>query len=763
MESIKALVQEIKDEMFSSVHLYSLVSPSAYDTAWLALIPQPQHPNRPMFSKCVDWILSNQRKEGFWGEPGHCNVPTIDCLSATLACMVALHRWNIGSTNIKLGLSFIHGNTEKLLKEFNGCYPRWFAIVFTGMIELARTTGINVFPDGLAEVVKNIFRERQTILEMEDCFECVNYPILSYMEVLPTTHDVSPEQILKQQSKDGSLFQSPSATAHAFMVTGNKGCMDYLESMVQRCGYGVPPMYPVDEELIKLSMVNQLERLGLREHFLEEIEEVLSLTYRDWIKQEHEAISAQVVPLQMYKDSLAFRLLRMHGYRVSPRRFCWFLQHKSIVSHMEENCECFLSVMLNIHRATDVMFVGENELEEVRTFSRRLLENGMSMKNTKDTVVMFNIQREIEHELKLPWLARLDHLEHRMNIEGTETHYLWMGKAAYYRLRCLNNAVLLRLAKANYTFRQSIFKTELEEMKRWSKESGLRDIGFGREKTSYCYFAAACIVYHPGLSNVRMTLAKTGTLVTVVDDFFDTKGSLDELNNLTKAVQRWEVGDLSYHSKTIFEALNDLINDIAAKCLDQHGHDIVKDLRELWYETFVSWIKEAEWSRMRVAPSVDEYIETGMISIAAHTMTLSASYLASPGLTSYLKWYSHTELVTKLLMVSTRLLNDIQSYEKENEEGKMNLVLLYLKENPEANIEDSIKFIRRILDKKKKELLEHVLVDGVSDMPKSCKQLHLSVLKVFQMFFNSSNDFDSPTQLLDNINKAIYDLLTVQF
>lgn len=49
-----------------------------------------------------------------------------------------------------------------------------------------------------------------------------------------------------------------------------------------------------------------------------------------------------------------------------------------------------------------------------------------------------------------------------------------------------------------------------------------------------------------------------------------------------------------------------------------------------------------------------------------------------------------------------------------------------------------------------------------SDMPKEWKLLHLSCLKVFQMFFNSMNAFDSPTMLAQSINKAIYEPLMVK-
>ena len=41
---------------------------------------------------------------------------------------------------------------------------------------------------------------------------------------------------------------------------------------------------------------------------------------------------------------------------------------------------------------------------------------------------------KIEHELSHPWLARLDHLEHRMWIEANEANALWEGKVSYNRL-----------------------------------------------------------------------------------------------------------------------------------------------------------------------------------------------------------------------------------------------------------------------------------------------------------------------------------------
>jgi geranyllinalool synthase len=64
------------------------------------------------------------------------------------------------------GLAFIHANTEKFLREMNNDSPRWFAIVFPGMVELAHTVGVElVFLHRSNGVVSELFNRRQQILE----------------------------------------------------------------------------------------------------------------------------------------------------------------------------------------------------------------------------------------------------------------------------------------------------------------------------------------------------------------------------------------------------------------------------------------------------------------------------------------------------------------------------------------------------------------------------------------------------------------------
>ncbi|KAI8567582.1 hypothetical protein RHMOL_Rhmol02G0133100 [Rhododendron molle] len=154
-------------------------------------------------------------------------------------------------------------------------------------------------------------------------------------------------------------------------------------------------------------------------------------------------------------------------------------------------------------------------------------------------------------------------------------------------------------------------------------------------------------------------------------------------------MNRWDGKGLCGHGRIIFEALDGLVTDIAMKHLRQQGSDITNNLRDIWRETFGSWLVETTWSNNGYIPSTEEYLETGMISIANHTMVLPSSCFLKPNLQNHKLKPSQYEPITKSLMASSRLLNDIQSYQKEQLDGKTNLALLHLKGNSKAEIEDS--------------------------------------------------------------------------
>ncbi|XP_010418061.1 PREDICTED: (E,E)-geranyllinalool synthase-like isoform X2 [Camelina sativa] len=708
------IAEEIKRDTFEldnfNTNPYSFVSPSAYDTAWLAMI-EDDDTLQPMFQGYVDWILNNQNViEGLWGRLGDENGD--ETLTSTLACVVALRKWNIGSLHVHKGKRYIERSMESIIGKYTnpnmkGSCPRWLVLMFTGLLEIAEQLGLRfLFSTRAKRMINNLLFQRKKILQREKLVDDRHnqQSLLAYLEVLPSTLYAKNQKdiIQKLGDSDGSLFQSPSATAAAYMLSRNTQCLAYLKSLVQRCPDGVPQVYPLSEELIKLTMVNIMDNFGLAEYFGEEIDHFILQIYKNYEEENVVTMPISSKVDQLHKASLEFRMLRLNGYDVLPRSFCWFLSDEEIRDHLETNTECLFFVMLSVYRATDLMFPGECELEEAREFSRKFLNKSHFI--DEQFVPIFHIK----HEISSPWRARLKHLDHRMWIEDKDSNAFSVGKASLIRISIDK---FTHLALRNFELRQAVYRHEMEDLITWVKKSGLNDIGFGREKTTYCYFAASSSTSLPikTATNIRKLMAKSGILITVADDFFDEEGSFDELGALTKAVIRWEGEALKGYGKIIFKALDDLVKETAETCLKGHGTDITDHLRNI--------------------------------------------HKLKPG---------NYDDITALLMTITRLLNDLQSYQKEQEQRKINSVLLHMKSHCGLKIEDSIAYIEKIIDSKRKEFMEYVLMDKFSDLSKPCKDIHMSLYKVFEMFFNKKNRYDSDTEMLEDIKKALYDPINLE-
>lgn len=76
---------------------------------------------------------------------------------------------------------------------------------------------------------------------------------------------------------------------------------------------------------------------------------------------------------------------------------------------------------------------------------------------------------------------------------------------------------------------------------RWWKElSGDVRLSYARDRVVECYFWAHTVYYEQEYTNARMILAKIFALLSVLDDTYDVRATLEESRMLTKAIQRLE-------------------------------------------------------------------------------------------------------------------------------------------------------------------------------------------------------------------------------
>src|SRR5438128_606964 len=79
------------DEILDDPEKLPIVAGTAYDTAWLASVPDPSNPTLPRFPSSLDWLICQQLSNGSWGGAiryGH------DRVISTLAALVAVSRFD---------------------------------------------------------------------------------------------------------------------------------------------------------------------------------------------------------------------------------------------------------------------------------------------------------------------------------------------------------------------------------------------------------------------------------------------------------------------------------------------------------------------------------------------------------------------------------------------------------------------------------------------------------------------------------------------
>ncbi|XP_043700544.1 ent-kaurene synthase, chloroplastic isoform X2 [Telopea speciosissima] len=733
-------------ELFTKVEL----SVSSYDTAWVAMVPSPSSPQYPYFPKCVTWLLGNQHPDGSWGLPHSESILIKDALSSTLACVLALKRWNVGEEHVKKGIHFIVSNFASATNEKQQS-PIGFDIIFPGMIDYAKDMGLNIplSPPILDSLLhkRDLEFKRASTSSSERSKAYLAY-VAEGLGKLQDWHDV-----MKYQRENGSLFNSPSTTAAAFIHFQDANCLNYLHSVLERFGDAVPTTYPSDT-YARLCMVDILVGLGIDRHFRDEIKVVLDETYRYWLQGVDEIF------LDPVTCAMAFRILRINGYNVPSDALAQFDEEK----HLCDPLEGFMgdiNALFELYKASEIMILpNEPVLEKLNNWLSRYLKQELS-NDSLDGVHKY-ISKEVEYTLKFPHYTSLERLQSRSNIENYNVNSLRVLKTAY---RCLNinNQNFLELAMEDFNFCQEIHCKELQHLELWVKENKLDKLKFARQKLVYCYFSGAATLFSPELSDARMSWAKNGVLTTVVDDFFDYGGSKEELVNLIELVEKWD-GNQAAHCcseevQIIYSVLYNTVNELGNKAFAWQRRSVTSNIIDIWLSLLNSMMEEAEWARNNSAPTMDEYMTNGYVSIALGPIVLPALYFVGPELSEEVVNGTEYHNLYKLMSTCGRLLNDVQGFKRESEQGKLNGVFLQMMHSCSGTItkEEAIREIRAVIESNRRQLLELVLKTEGSVVPRVCKDVFWKMSKILHLFYMRNDGFTSPKEMINYVNAVIYE------
>ncbi|XP_052141626.1 ent-pimara-8(14),15-diene synthase isoform X3 [Oryza glaberrima] len=737
------------------------LSPSSYDTAWVAMVPVQGSHQTPRFPQCIEWILQNQHDDGSWGINLPGSVVNKDILLCTLACVVALKRWNTGRDHISRGLNFIGKNFWVAMDE-QTIAPVGFNITFSGLLNLATGTGLE-FPVMQTDI-DGIFHMRKIELE-RDAYGIASSrrAFMAYVsEGLGSLQDW--DQVMAYQRKNRSIFNSPSATAATVIHGHNDSAHCYLDSLVSKLDGPVPVMYP-QNAYSQLCMVDTLEKMGISNNFSCEIRDILDMIYRLWIHNEEELM------LDMGTCAMAFRLLRMHGYDISSDGMAQFVEQSSF----DDSIHGYLNdtkALLELYRSSQIRCLEDDLiLQDIGSWSARVLQEKISSKMIHKSEML-----EVEYALKFPVYATLERLEQKRNIEQFKTKEqlkiegFKLLKSGYRG--AITNDEILALAVDEFHSSQSVYQQELQDLNSWVAQTRLDELKFARLMPSITYFSAAATMFPSELSEARIAWTQNCILTTTVDDFFDGEGSKEEMENLVKLIEKWdghgEIGFSSECVEILFYAIYNTSKQIAEKAVPLQKRNVVDHIAESWWFTVRGMLTEAEWRMDKYVPTtVEEYMSAAVDSFALGPIITSAALFVGPELSEEV--FRSKEYIHLMNLANTigRLLNDMQTYEKEIKMGKVNSVMLHAlshsgggRGSPEASMEEAKREMRGVLQGSRCDLLRLVTRDG-GIVPPPCRKLFWFMSKVLHFVYMEKDGYFTADGMMASANAVILDPLQV--
>ncbi|KAI3801486.1 hypothetical protein L1987_29591 [Smallanthus sonchifolius] len=424
-----------------------------------------------------------------------------------------------------------------------------------------------------------------------------------------------------------------------------------------------------------LNLVDDLQRLGISYHFEGEISNVLKNIYNNHYKNPE-----KWTKMDLNLKSLGFRLLRQHGYHI-PQEI--FEDIKDDIGNNKGHSQKDIISMLNLYEASYHSFEDDHILDDARDFTTKYLTE--SLENISDQ----HLSSLTSHALDIPlhWLA--PRVEARWFIET-------------YEKRTGMNPTLLELAKLDFNMLQAIHQEDLKHSSRWWKKTSWdTNLSFLRDRLVENFLWTIGANSLPQFSSLRRMLAQIFAMITSLDDVYDVYGTLDELEQFTEAVGRWDINsieELPEYMKIFFVGLYNSINEITYCTLTDTGFFSVSYLKKAWEGLCKAYLKEAQWYHSGYKPTLEEYLENAYMSISLPLMITHISFFTSVRTTEeILHSMERIENITRYSAIILRLADDLGTYTDEMERGDTpKSVQCYMNESG-ATEEEARKYVKTLI------------------------------------------------------------------
>eukprot|EP00262_Sarcandra_glabra_P019600 TRINITY_DN7448_c0_g2_i2.p1 TRINITY_DN7448_c0_g2~~TRINITY_DN7448_c0_g2_i2.p1 ORF type:complete len:559 (+),score=78.37 TRINITY_DN7448_c0_g2_i2:117-1793(+) len=485
--------------------------------------------------------------------------------------------------------------------------------------------------------------------------------------------------------------------------------------------------------LQEMNLINVLQLLGVAHIFEKEIEESLQKLYNS---------QKVIVSDDLYVVALKFRLLREQGYNVSSDVFRKFQDGEG---NFKESLAFNVEGLLSLYEAAHLSVQGEDILDHALTFTRECLRSMLAN-------LTFPLSMKVEYALELPLHKRLNRVEARRYI-------------SVYQEEKERIDVVLELAKLDFNLLQSLHQREIRDISMWRSDINLPSkLQFARDRLVECYFWTLGVYYEEKYSRARIIMTKITDLVSFMDDIYDVYGTLEELQLLTDAIQRWEVAAAKHlpgYLKTFFLTLLKVFEQIENQLAPEEKSYRIIHLKEVMKEIAKAYLEEAKWYNAGYVPTFEEYMGTALITSVYPLLSVAASVgMEKVANEEAFNWLTSKPKLVMSASVVCRLSDDIQSNKREKMTGHLaSSIECYMKEHGVTEQEAREKLQEFVLTAWK-DINEECLKPTPFDMTLLMRPLNLARVIEF-MYMYEDGYTDSRGKTKENIISLLVDPIPI--
>ncbi|KAK2630838.1 hypothetical protein QOZ80_UnG0724250 [Eleusine coracana subsp. coracana] len=479
----------------------------------------------------------------------------------------------------------------------------------------------------------------------------------------------------------------------------------------------------------RLHLIETIERLCLDYLFEEEISIALA-----------EASTADVNDCDLQTVALWFYLLRKHGYRVSSDVFVRFRDEEGrFLAHTPMD-------LLNLYNAASLRTHGDIVLDEAALFTRKKLETALpSMEGS--------LAREIKFSLEIP-------LPRRVSIYDSKDQIL------KYENEDIVDEAVIQLAKLNSNIMQLHYQRELEIITRWWKDLDIESqFPFARDRIVECFLWMLGVYFEPCYSRGRIILTMVIAIIVLIDDIYDSYGTAEDCKIFTKCMESWDLNAANDLPECMKFALRKIF----------HSYHIIEDelanaerYRMLYLRNFTLDLVRCFNTEVKmrddgyVPKSVEEHLQVSLRSGGCHLLSC-ASLVGMDDIATKdsFDWISSMPKMVTRLCIILRLLDDLQTYEREQ---KMTLhvastIHSYMKEH---NV--SIEIAREKVVELKEETWKDFNAEWLNpenSQPKQILNRIFNLARTMEFFYNKDDNFTNCHNIKDKIHSLFVEPFTI--